>query len=235
MKRTTYNNSWLDTKNNYDTTFDLPNQWKDLFKVLHLSDIQDNLHKELIIYGDRIPIYPPKNLVWNAFHLTPPDKLRVVILGQDPYINLDQAMGLAFSVPSELPLPPSLKNIYKKLNIKHSNGDLSHWSKQGVLLLNTTLTVRAKQSNSHSKYWRNITDAIISYISKHFENIVFMLWGTHAYKKKDLIDSNKHYILISSHPSPLGYTKKMQGYCSFSESNHFEQCNTLIKGDPIQF
>ena len=216
------NESW---KNDNWTLPD--NSWNELFDNIDFSKINDNIEKELDIFGDDYEFYPPKELVFNAFCKTSDQNLKVVILGQDPYINKNQAMGLSFSVPEGEKLPPSLKNIYKKLNNKTS-GDLTSWANQGVLLLNTSLSVRAGKSNCHSKIWKNVTDYMIKYISDKFDNIVFILWGRNALDKKKLIDESKHNLLISSHPSPLSYSKKLGSYCSFADNNHFEECNKLL-------
>ena len=229
------NPSWIDNNNDYDTELSIPEEWKSMFDNIDLTSIQHFLAKELSELGDYIPIYPPKQLVLNAFKITKPDKLRVVILGQDPYINEEEAMGLAFSVPENKRLPPSLRNIYKKIGKKTKSGDLTSWAEQGVLLLNTSLTVRARSSNSHSTEWRKITDKIIKYLSDNFNDLVFILWGGNALGKKEWIDGNKHSILISSHPSPLGCSKPLKGYSSFNNCDHFNQCNNLIKGDKIIF
>ena len=216
------NESW---KNDNWTLPD--NSWNELFDNIDFSKINDNIEKELDIFGDDYEFYPPKELVFNAFCKTSDQNLKVVILGQDPYINKNQAMGLSFSVPEGEKLPPSLKNIYKKLNNKTS-GDLTSWANQGVLLLNTSLSVRAGKSNCHSKIWKNVTDYMIKYISDKFDNIVFILWGRNALDKKKLIDESKHNLLISSHPSPLSYSKTLGSYCSFADNNHFEECNKLL-------
>ena len=232
------NSSWKNS-NGYVTELVINNNnWNDLFKSLNYEDINKFLQNELKIYGEDIPIYPPRELVLNCFNLTSEDNLKVVILGQDPYINENQAMGLSFSVPPNIKVPPSLKNIYKKLNKNSDCGDLTNWAKQGVLLLNTALTVRAGKSNSHSKIWRTYTNQIIKYISDNHTNIVFMLWGRNAYNKLELINKDNHHVLICSHPSPLSYSKQMQGFPSFKESNHFEECNTVlcsIGKDPIKW
>ena len=235
MDRTYYNPSWLNDSNNYNINLIIPEKWKDMFNSINMNDVNKFLLNELNMYGDDTSIFPPQNLVFNAFQKTSPENLKIVILGQDPYINRDQAMGLAFSVPSHITkLPPSLKNIYKKLNkydsdgILYNNGDLTPWAEQGVLLLNTALTVRQSKSNSHSKIWKSVTDQMIEYISLNFDNITFLLWGNNATSKKNLIDESKHSILISSHPSPLSYNKTMGNYSSFSENDHFEKCFDII-------
>ena len=173
-------------------------------------------------------IYPPGSLIFNAFALTPFDKVKVVILGQDPYHGPNQAHGLSFSVPDNVPAPPSLKNIYKEiesdLGIRlNKNGNLENWAKQGVFLLNAVLTVRASEPTSHSRIgWIEFTDAVIKTISDNTEGVVFMLWGNFARGKKELIDSTKHYILEAAHPSPLA-----RG--AFFGCKHFSKCNTILK------
>ena len=172
-------------------------------------------------------IYPPGGLIFNAFALTPFDKVKVVILGQDPYHGPNQAHGLSFSVPDSITPPPSLKNIYKEiktdLGIKlNKNGNLENWAKQGVFLLNAVLTVRAGEPTSHSRIgWTEFTDAVIKCISDNTQGVVFMLWGNFARSKKDLIDSSKHYILEAAHPSPLA-----RG-ASFG-CRHFSKCNAIL-------
>lgn len=173
-------------------------------------------------------IYPPGSLIFNAFELTPFNKVKVVILGQDPYHGPNQAHGLSFSVPDNVPAPPSLKNIYKEiesdLGVKvQKNGNLENWAKQGVFLLNAVLTVRAGEPTSHSKAgWTQFTDAVIKTISDNTEGVVFMLWGNFARTKKELIDSNKHYILEAAHPSPLA-----RG--AFFGCRHFSKCNAILE------
>jgi uracil-DNA glycosylase len=223
------NPSWINDKNEYDVQFVVPSKWENMFNEINLDTIKPFLNKELIELGDHIPIYPPKDLVFNTFNLTSPENLKVVILGQDPYINEGEAMGLAFSVPEGKKIPPSLRNIYKKLNNTSKSGDLTSWAEQGVLLLNTALTVRAHSSNSHSSQWRKITNNIIKYLSENFDNLVFILWGGNAFSKIDFIDRSKHSILVSSHPSPLGCSKPMKGNSSFNDSDHFNKCNEILK------
>lgn len=229
------NPSWINENGEYDTVFDLPKEWSHLLNKIDLSKVEQFLNKELETYGDDLAIYPPKNQVWNAFKLTTPDNLKVVILGQDPYINEGEAMGLAFSVPEGIKLPRTLRNIFKKIHKKTNNGDLTSWAKQGVLLLNTSLTVREHISNSHRIYWKTITNSIIKYISDNFQNIVFILWGGNAFEKKEWIDGNKHSILISSHPSPLGCSKPLKGNPSFNDCDHFNECNKILGLNSILF
>lgn len=177
---------------------------------------------------DNKVIYPPGSLIFNAFNTTPFEKVKVVILGQDPYHNPGQAMGLSFSVPQGVRRPPSLVNVYKELNTDlglevPNHGDLTKWAEQGVFLLNAMLTVEKKQPRSHHKIgWQNFTDAVIRKISSERENIVFMLWGGFAKKKADLIDQSKHLVLQAAHPSPLAGG-------AFFGNKHFSQANEYLE------
>ena len=172
-------------------------------------------------------IYPPGSQIFNAFELTPVDKLKVVILGQDPYHGPGQAHGLSFSVPEGIPAPPSLKNIFKEietdLGIRMSGyPNLEKWARQGVLLLNAVLTVQAGAAASHSKIgWQEFTDAVIRYISDNCDGVVFMLWGNFARGKRELIDLSRHHVLEAAHPSPLA-----RG--AFFGCRHFSQTNNIL-------
>ncbi len=173
-------------------------------------------------------IYPPGSLIFHALNTTPFDEVKVVILGQDPYHGPGEAMGLSFSVPKPISIPPSLRNIFKEINRDlgipiPTHGDLTYWSKQGVLLLNASLTVEHKLPNSHKQYgWHIFTDKIISLISEKREHIVFMLWGNFARSKKNLISESKHLILESPHPSPLAGS-------GFFGNSHFSKSNEYLK------
>lgn len=173
-------------------------------------------------------IYPPAKYLFNAFNCCPWDLVKVVILGQDPYINPGQAHGLSFSVQDGTEKPPSLQNIFKEIESDlgiqiPQSGNLERWANQGVLLLNSVLTVRAGLSNSHqSKGWENFTDAVIRLISRDKENIVFLLWGSQARKKRELIDNRIHLVLESAHPSPLSV------YRGFSGNKHFSKANDYL-------
>lgn len=172
-------------------------------------------------------VFPPGGKIFNAFALTPVDKVKVVILGQDPYHGYGQAMGLSFSVPEGVPAPPSLKNIFKEiesdLGVTMSGcPSLEKWAMQGVLLLNAVLTVRSGEAASHSKIgWQEFTDAVIRYISDNCEGVVFLLWGNFARTKRDIIDSSRHYVLEAAHPSPLA-----RG--AFFGCRHFSQTNNIL-------
>ena len=172
-------------------------------------------------------IYPPGGQIFRAFELTPVNQLKVVILGQDPYHGPGQAMGLSFSVPDGVAAPPSLRNIFKEiesdLGIRMSGRpNIEGWARQGVLLLNSVLTVRASQPTSHSKIgWQEFTDAVIKYISDNCNGIVFMLWGNFARSKKALIDTSRHYVLEAAHPSPLAGG-------AFFGCRHFSKANEIL-------
>jgi len=175
-------------------------------------------------------VYPPPKHIFRAFDLCPFDDVTVVILGQDPYINRGQANGLCFAVGTDVSLPPSLQNIFKEIEsdlgqpLKNRSGDLERWAKQGVLLLNATLTVQARLSNSHQgKGWEQFTDAVIDALSREREHLVFMLWGNYAKAKGARIDRNKHLVLESAHPSPFSAAH------GFFGSRHFSQANAHLK------
>ncbi len=172
-------------------------------------------------------VYPPGRLIFNAFNLCPYDKVKVVIIGQDPYHGPGQAHGLCFSVNDGIPFPPSLQNIFKEIHndtgspIPHS-GNLTRWAQQGVLLLNATLTVRAHQAGSHQrKGWEEFTDAAIRALADHKEHLVFILWGAYAQKKGAFIDREKHLVLTSVHPSPLSAFNGFFGNKHFSRTNEY--------------
>ena len=170
--------------------------------------------------------FPPKNQIFRAIELTPFEEVKVVIIGQDPYHNDNQANGLCFSVSDKVTAPPSLKNIFKELEddlgIKKTSNELEMWAKQGVLLLNATLTVRAHEANSHKDLgWEKFTDFIIKEISDKKENVVFELWGAFAQKKAGLIDASRHFIIQSAHPSPFSVHKGFFGSRPFSKINQF--------------
>ena len=182
-------------------------------------------------------IYPVGTKIFHAFNITPFDKVKVVILGQDPYHNPGQAMGLSFSVPRDFKIPPSLVNIYKELKsdvgFQHpGHGDLSSWAEQGVFLLNAILTVEARQPASHSKLgWSIFTDRVIKCLSEQRSNLVFLLWGNFARQKKFLIDENKHLILEAVHPSPLAGNGFM-GCSHFSKANAYLELHGI---DPVDW
>ena len=180
-------------------------------------------------YSGETPIYPPAKLIFNAFDKCPFDKVKVVILGQDPYPGVGQAHGLCFSVNKGIPFPPSLLNIFKEIESDMGtpipeDGDLTRWSEQGVLLLNATLTVRAAQAGSHQRRgWEEFTDAAIRELASRRDGIVFILWGSYAQKKGAFIDRKKHLVLTSPHPSPLS------AYQGFFGNHHFSTANRYLR------
>ena len=197
---------------------------KDEFEKEYFPEIKSFLVNEI---KSGKTIYPPGKLIFNAFNLTPFDKLKVVIIGQDPYHGPGQAMGLCFSVPKGVAIPASLKRIYKEqkedvgIDIP-THGDLTSWAKQGVFLLNAILTVEHKSPGSHKKIgWQEFTDSVIKKISEEKEGIVFLLWGNFAKAKKVLIDESKHFILESAHPSPLAGN-------AFFGNHHFSKTNEIL-------
>ncbi len=178
--------------------------------------------------ADGKTIYPPGPLIFNAYNTTPIDQVRVVILGQDPYHNPGQAMGLSFSVPKGVTVPPSLRNMYKEMETslgipRAQHGDLTKWASQGVFLLNSMLTVERNNPGSHKRSgWQYFTDASIKAVSDQRENVVFLLWGAFAQKKAALIDEEKHLVLSSAHPSPFSADR------GFFGNNHFQLANDYL-------
>lgn len=212
---------------------ELAEDWKkELSRELN-SDYMQTLQKYLEYqYSEGVEIFPSKGLLFNAFNQTPFSLVKVVILGQDPYHGPNQAHGLAFSVQKDIPFPPSLNNIFRELkdNIpefeKPKHGDLSPWAKQGVLLLNTTLSVASGKPTSHqNKGWEIFTDKVIQKLSDQKDGLIFLLWGKHARNKKQLIDSGKHYVLEAAHPSPLS------AHSGFFGCQHFSRTNQLLLGN----
>ena len=175
--------------------------------------------------------YPPGRLIFNAFNLCPFDSVKVVIIGQDPYHEAGQAMGLSFSVPDGVAMPPSLQNIFKEIQGDlgigvPQSGNLTRWAEQGVLLLNATLTVRAHQAGSHQRHgWERFTDAAISRLSEGRDHLVFILWGGYARSKASLIDRSRHLVLESVHPSPLSANRG-----GWFGNHHFSRCNEYLAG-----
>ena len=202
--------------------------WKEALREEFLSEYFAKIKENLLAAKAREIVYPPGNLIFNAFNLTPFERVRAVILGQDPYHGAHQAMGLSFSVPHGVRIPPSLVNIYKEIKSdlgisEPESGDLSYWAKQGVLLLNASLSVGANRANSHSGFgWQIFTDAVIKILSARRQSLVFMLWGNFAKAKSALIDAQKHLILTAAHPSPLAGG-------AFFGCRHFSKCNEYLR------
>ena len=202
--------------------------WKEALREEFLSEYFAKIKENLLAAKAREIVYPPGNLIFNAFNLTPFERVRAVILGQDPYHGAHQAMGLSFSVPHGVRIPPSLVNIYKEIKSdlgisEPESGDLSYWAKQGVLLLNASLSVGANRANSHSGFgWQAFTDAVIKILSARRQSLVFMLWGNFAKAKSALIDAQRHLILTAAHPSPLAGG-------AFFGCRHFSRCNEYLR------
>ena len=202
--------------------------WKEALRDEFLSEYFAKIKENLLAAKAREIVYPPGNLIFNAFNLTPFERVRAVILGQDPYHGAHQAMGLSFSVPHGVRIPPSLVNIYKEIKSdlgisEPASGDLSYWAKQGVLLLNASLSVGANRANSHSGFgWQIFTDAVIKILSARRQSLVFMLWGNFAKAKSALIDAQRHLILTAAHPSPLAGG-------AFFGCRHFSRCNEYLR------
>ncbi len=220
----------------------LPKEWAD---ILNKNDLQNlaEIDKKLNKITNSVATYPPKNLIFNAFKQTSFDSVKVVILGQDPYHNENEAMGLAFSVPNGVKIPPSLKNIFKEINSDLNitpplNGDLTRWANEGVLLLNSVLTVSKNAPSSHAKIgWQSFSDKIIYELAKRKSGLVFMLWGNYARAKKqtvlkassdilsgDGVAASRHLILEAAHPSPLSAK-------GFLGCRHFSKCNAFLSSN----
>ncbi|MBE5744532.1 MAG: uracil-DNA glycosylase [Clostridiales bacterium] len=201
--------------------------WNTRLALLFADERYQKIRQFLIEEYRNHVVYPDMYDLYNCFRFTPFEKLRVVLLGQDPYHNVGQAHGLCFSVKDGVPNPPSLENIFKELQAdigcpKPKNGDLTKWANEGVLLMNTSLTVREHQANSHSKCgWAWFTDSVIKLISQQKEHVVFILWGGNARSKKPLIDSSKHHIIECVHPSPLSAYNGFFGSKPFSKTNEY--------------
>lgn len=183
--------------------------------------------------SNNLTLFPPKDQIFNAFELSSFKQTKVVIVGQDPYHGEAQAHGLSFSVPDNIKIPPSLANIYKELELDldikpNTSGNLERWASQGVLLLNSALTVEKNSPGSHAKTpWIDFTEAVIQQLSDHKQNLVFLLWGAHAQQKSELIDSDKHLVLVASHPSPFSAYKGFFGCKHFSKTNEYLKINNL--------
>jgi len=211
----------------------IESSWKNILTNEIESDYFKNLIQFIDLEYKTKMIYPPKEKIFAAFDSTPFNQVKVVILGQDPYHGPNQANGLSFSVNEGIKLPPSLQNIYKELHTDLEkeipiSGDLSHWAKQGVLLLNATLTVEAGKAGSHQKKgWEEFTDQVILSLAENREHLVFILWGSYAQKKGKKIDRRKHFVIETAHPSPLSV------YRGFWDSKPFSKANDYLKSKNI--
>ncbi len=213
--------SWYDKNMNVK----IEQSWKDALAAEFDKDyfirVTDFVRGEYLA-GKKV--YPAPQNIFNAFNLCPIDDVRVVIIGQDPYHEPGQAHGLCFSVLDGTPLPPSLQNIYKELGVTRTSGDLTHWARQGVLLLNSVLTVGAHVAASHAnRGWEQFTDAAIKVLAEKKENIVYMLWGSYAQKKAEFVNASDNLILKSAHPSPLS------AHRGFFGNNHFTRANEYLE------
>ncbi len=200
--------------------------WTEILAPIQNSEYFQNLLQKVEEEYETQKCFPPKNQIFRALELTPFDEVKIVIIGQDPYHNDDQANGLCFSVSENVSAPPSLKNIFTELKedlgIKRTKKELDDWAEQGVLLLNATLTVKAHSPNSHKDLgWEKFTDYIIKEISANKQNVVFVLWGAFAQKKEELIDPSKHFIIKSAHPSPFSVYRGFYGSKPFSRINEY--------------
>jgi uracil-DNA glycosylase len=213
------------------------NDWMEPLKDEFKKEYYKNLHKKVLEEYNSREIFPDANDIFNAFHLTPLSKVKVVIIGQDPYHDVGQAHGVCFSVKPEVDIPPSLVNIFKELKDDlgcyiPNNGYLVKWARQGVLLLNTVLTVRAHQANSHRGMgWEEFTDAAIKVLNEQDRPIVYILWGKPAQSKKAMLNNPKHLILEAPHPSPLSSYRGFFGSKPFSKTNNFLQSKGITPID----
>lgn len=237
---------WNEYYNNDESIFDIRmnSEWTDILwdikRENNLINIDKILKDEM---NEGYKIFPYPELTFTPFYRNRLDDIRVVIIGQDPYHNyhninnkiIPEAMGLSFSVPIGIKIPSSLINIYNNLKkYNHiekipNHGNLQFWDIQGCLMLNTSLTVRNNDPNSHNIYWNKFTDEIIKKISDECENIVFLLWGNPAYKKINLIDIENHKVIVCSHPSGLSFKKSLKQFPSFYDSNHFQETNDYLQ------
>ena len=212
--------------------------WKKVLSSEFLSPYFSQLKRFLLEEKRQYTVFPPGKMIFNAFYCTPFDRVKVVLLGQDPYHGFGQAHGLCFSVPDGVPHPKSLVNIFKELEQDvqvaiPKSGNLEKWAKQGMLLLNATLTVRAHQAGSHqNRGWEQFTDAVIRAISEKKENVVFLLWGNYAQAKEVLIDTSKHLVLKTVHPSPLSLREVFLAVGIFQKQTliFYKQDNNLLIG-----
>lgn len=216
----------------------IQNDWLDALREEFRKPYYAQLHKKVLEEYRTHVIFPPADDIFNAFHLTPLKNVKVVILGQDPYHNVGQAHGLCFSVKPDVEIPPSLVNIYKELQddigcMIPNHGYLTKWAEQGVLMLNTVLTVRAHQANSHHGIgWEEFTDAAIRAVNAQDRPIVYILWGRPAQAKKAMLNNPKHLILEAPHPSPLSAYRGFFGSKPFSQANDFLKANGV---EPIDW
>lgn len=240
--------SWEDKFPDFNvdlTILSINHSYKEFYESNVFKESIEKINKYLSyclnLTNGKVQIFPYPDLVFNALNATPLNKIKIVILGQDPYHDISntvpQAMGLSFSIPTGISTPSSLQNIYKNLkkfnHIKEipKHGNLSFWAYQGVLLLNTILTVQKGCPNGHKSKWSKLTDSLIQFISDKTDHVVFMLWGGNAYEKIKLIDQNKHKVIVSSHPSGLSCSTKFKTYNCFRDEDHFGKANEYLKNN----
>lgn len=217
---------------------DIGENWLNIFSKFNeqsgksIQEIMQEIDGQRELFKHQLEVYPSREKIFNCFKMTDYDDIRVVIIGQDPYHSKDQATGLAFGITPGNKLPPSLKNIQKELqqdlNIELTDISLEKWAEQGVLMLNTSLSVVESTPGSHIKYWQEFTQFIIDEIN-NLECVIFVAWGAHAYSRLKNIDRDKHHILVSSHPSPLSCNKKFGEYPPFLASKPFSRINTILR------
>jgi uracil-DNA glycosylase len=219
---TTFN--LLSLVNNLETNWKNDKDFMDIIHK-HSTNIDKSMTDEYVKFEGALDIYPPKNIILNAFNQFNIEDLKVVLIGQDPYINKNEAQGLCFSVPNGTKCPPSLRNVFKEIEaeygINRTNTDLTDWAKQGILMLNRSLTVREGQSLSHIRIWKQFTEDILKYIATKHKSIVYILWGKTAQEIETFIDNNENLILKWSHPSPLSRKP-------FVGNNHFRLTNEYL-------
>ena len=206
--------------------------WREiLLKLLdEESEIETWYKKECATFGEILPIYPEKTHIFRCFNYFNIEDTKVVILGQDPYHGPNQAIGLCFGVNPDQKVPPSLKNIMKKLSGELSDSTLESWANQGVLLMNASLTVRHKTPSAHMKYWSKFTSKIIDYLAMNYKGLVFVAWGAFAHKRMEKVGQN-HHLIVSSHPSPLSCSRKYRTFPAFKDSMPFREINEKLSSD----
>lgn len=214
----------------------IPTGWKKIIQGFILNHPNEWRKIEELYNNSNTVIYPPKEFIFRCFHYFEPNETRVVLMGQDPYHGEHQATGLCFAINTDhiTKIPPSLRNIGKEFNsdlgYSLSSYNLEQWAKQGILMINASLTVEHKKPSSHMKQWLPFTEYIMKYLSNNYDNLVYLVWGAFAHKQvKDIVDIDKNHIIISSHPSPLSAYKQYGSYCSFIGSRPFTKVNRLIE------
>jgi len=216
-----------------ELVYNISTDWKRVIIDSNLLPEQEYKNQIDLYENKDIPIYPKREHIFRCFTYFDVKETKVIILGQDPYHGKDEAMGLCFGINKNMKVPPSLRNIKNELmndlDVELEDNSLEGWAKQGVLLLNTALSVRHKSPTSNMKLWVTFTDYIIDYVNKNCDKVVFVAWGAFAYKKLENIDKSRHEVIVSSHPSPLSNYKKLGEYPCFKNSKPFSKINDLLK------